>query len=311
VRALVRGLALFTTVGLVACGDSRAPAPPTAPTPTPTIIGVSIEGPLVRDLDFLGDTVQLRALARLSDGSQSDVTADVVWSVSNTAVVSVTTRGLVTGVGYGAGAVRAVYRERATEVGFNVLSRLRADYRVSGVVRDAMTGAPIAGARVWRGGADPGTFTDASGAFSHGGGVISGRFLIVSQFGYDFGRIDIPGANPPTQLDVRLAPDIEPFIERSLVGTFSAVDATGLPVADHRIVTRAGGLFDAEVVGPGCRSNSGLRIDARSGGTRFAATDMPSGCYSRLRFVAPGSEIVLSVHGSSLPSYELRFREPR
>jgi hypothetical protein len=256
---------------------------------------VAIEGPSIRDLDFLGDAVQLRALARLSDLSQSDVTA----------------RGLVTGVGYGAGAVRAVYRERAAEVGFNVLSRLRADYRVSGVVRDAVTGAPIVGALVWRGGADPGILTDANGAFTHAGGVVSGRTLMVSMFGYDFGRIDIPGANPPAQLDVRLAPDAEPFIERSLVGTLSAVDPNGLPVADHRIVTRAGGLLDAEVVGPGCRSNSSLRIDARSGGIRFAATDMPSGCYSRLRFVAPDSELVLSVHGSSLQSYELRFREAR
>jgi hypothetical protein len=311
VRAFARGLAFVTMAGLAACGDSKAPPPPTAPTATSTVIVVAIEGPFTRDLDFLGDTLQLRAFATRSDGSRSDVTADATWSVSNTAVVSVTARGLVTGVGYGAGAVRAVYRERWSEVGINVFSRLRADYRVSGVVRDAMTGAPIAGARVWRGGLDPGIFTDGNGAFTHTGGVVSGRTLMVSMFGYDFGRIDIPGIDPPTQLDVRLIPDREPFIERTVVGTFDPIAGNRGPTSAHRSVTRPGGLVDAEVVQPDCRWNSTLSIEARSGGVWFGARDMPSGCYSRLRFVAPDSEVVLTLHGSPVPVYELRFREAR
>ena len=310
-RASVRGLAIVSLSGMVACGDSTPP--PTAPTPSPaaTIVRVDIEGAATRDLDFLGATVQLRVVATLSDGSRSDVTADTTWSVSNAAVVSVTPQGMVTAVGYGAGAVRGLYRERGSEITVSVLSTLRSDFRISGTVRDASTGAPIAGALVWRGGADYGTVTDANGAFMHLGGVVSGRTLMVSKFGYDFGRVDIPGSNPPAQLEVRLVPDAQPFIERTVIGTFGAPDATGVPVSVQRIATRAGGLFDAEVVRPDCSSRSRLTIEARSGGQWIPARDMPARCYSRVRFVAPDSEIVLTVHGLAVPGYELVFRESR
>jgi hypothetical protein len=294
-----------------ACGGDSPAAPSPTPAPPPSLSGVAIEGPPLRDLNFLGDTAQLRALATLSDGSRSDVTADVAWTVSNSAVLSVTPRGLVTALGYGASGVTGRYRERSAEVGVSVLSRLDADFRLTGVVRDASTRGPVAGARVWRGGADPGTFTDADGAFTHGG-VIGPRTLFVSKLGYAFSLVDLPGRDTPTQVEVNLIPDVAPFIERSVVGTFDGRDpVTGLDLATHRIVTRAGGLFDAEVVRSGCGPGAVLSFEARSGGTRFPTTDMPSGCFGRLRFIAPADEIVVTVRGWSVPSYQLTYREPR
>ena len=313
-RVVVRlGCALVLVVVAAACGDDRSPVAPSPPPPaSPTVVRIDIEGSPARDLNFLGDTAQLRAFATLSDGTRSDVTPDTAWSVSNAAVLSVTARGLVTALGYGAGSVTGVYRERSAQVGFSVLSRLGPDFRLTGVVRDASTRAPIAGARVWRGGADSGTVTDANGAFTHVGGVVSSRRLMVSKLGYDFGRVEIPGVDPPTHVEVDLVSDGGPSIERRVSGTFTGRDPlSGLDIATHRIVTRAGGVFDAEVVRADCGSTAVLSIEARSGGTRFPATDMPAGCYSRVRFLVPDSEIVLTVRGLSAPGYDLTYREPR
>lgn len=56
---------------------------------------------------------------------------------------------------------------------------------------------------------------------------------------------------------------------------------------------------------------SGPMIEARSGGQWIPGRNMPSGCFSRVRFVAPDSDVLLTVHGLGIPSYELHFREMR
>jgi hypothetical protein len=311
-RAGARWIALAAIVAAACDGEPPPSAPTPPPTPAPTVARVDIEGPAVRDLNFLGDTVQLRAFAAFSDGSRTDVTNDAAWSVANTVVLSVTPRGMVTALGYGASAVTASYRERSAEVGVSVVSRLGAEFRITGVVRDAGTRLPIAGARVWRGGADPGAITDADGFFSDGPGVVGPRTLFVSKLGYAFGLVDLPGPNPPSTVDVALVPDPGPSIERTVAGTFDGRDPlSGLDLATHRVVTKPGGLFDAEVVRPDCGPRASLTLEARSGNMRFPATDMPAGCYSRIRFTVPDREILLMVRGLFVPAYTLTFKEPR
>jgi hypothetical protein len=69
----------------------------------------------------VGQTLQLRAMATLSDGSDQDVTSMASWASENPSVVAVTSLGLVTATGAGTGHVRASYRESVGESGFEVL----------------------------------------------------------------------------------------------------------------------------------------------------------------------------------------------
>ena len=118
-RVRIRGLLVFGAA-LVLSGCDEA-APPAAPTPAPAaFVRVDIDRTGLHDLAFPGDSLQLRALASFDDGSRVDVTNDAVWSVVNTAVLSVSGRGLVTAVDYGGTIVSVSYRNRAGEVNVSV-----------------------------------------------------------------------------------------------------------------------------------------------------------------------------------------------
>ena len=84
-----------------ACGDD---APPTVPTPTPTpvaLVRVDIDGPTQHEIGTPGATLQLRAIATLVDGTRPDVTNEASWSVTDARVLTVSSRGLVTGIADG------------------------------------------------------------------------------------------------------------------------------------------------------------------------------------------------------------------
>src|SRR5690349_4805705 len=119
---------------VVACG-AETPAPPVQPSPTPpAIVGMQIEGPPVRDIGAVGDTLQLRAIATFDDGTRPDVTAEATWTVTNPNVLSVTSRGLVTAVGNGGAFVSATYRERSGTTNLTVRPEAGARYPLTGVV---------------------------------------------------------------------------------------------------------------------------------------------------------------------------------
>jgi hypothetical protein len=86
------------TVGF-ACGHG-----PTAPPPSPRGIAVRGVPPAI------GWTTQFAATATMSDGTSRDVTADAEWTSSNTAVVTVSIDGVVTGIDPGEADVRVAYQ---------------------------------------------------------------------------------------------------------------------------------------------------------------------------------------------------------
>lgn len=88
---------------MAAC--STASTTPTSPTPAPTTVSVTISGGGV--LAHKGQTLQLKAIAILSDGTQVDVTAKAVWRSHNPAVITVSATGLVTAEAPGACDVEA------------------------------------------------------------------------------------------------------------------------------------------------------------------------------------------------------------
>ena len=102
-RTIVRLAGLSATLLLAACGgDSGGGTPP--PTQTPTITRVDVTAPSATILTQ--QTVQLSAIARLSDGS-SNASPNATWSTSSATVATVSAAGLVTGVGAGTATITA------------------------------------------------------------------------------------------------------------------------------------------------------------------------------------------------------------
>jgi hypothetical protein len=302
---------------LTACGDDR---PPTTPTPTPaTVVSVAIDGPAQRDLGAPGQTLQLRAIATLSDGSRPDVTNDAAWSTGNSRVLSVSARGLVTGLGNGTTTVTATYRERAGAAGLRVADELGPRFLVSGTVRDAERGTPIVGATVypWRLGESPvGSIyvsppvrTDGNGFFEFG--TLAGGFIVyASQFGYEDSAVSVPPPTAATSLDIRLKPDTAPYIERRLTGEFDGVDDLGVSVSTVRISTRGSGVFDAVLRARSCDHDGSVQIDVSNG--RSGSLGSSFGCGdARQRVVLRTSEVLLTLRGHKVRGWELIYREPR
>jgi hypothetical protein len=99
---------MFRTVGVmvvvatalvaIACGDSSTSAT--------TISTLAITG----TAPAIGATAQFSAIATMGDGSTQDVTSLATWQSSNVAVATVSSAGVVTGVGTGSVIVNAVYK---------------------------------------------------------------------------------------------------------------------------------------------------------------------------------------------------------
>jgi hypothetical protein len=98
------------------CDDGLlTPSPPSPPNPGLTSFEVQDV-----QLTAIGDTLQLRAIARLSDGTSTDVTPDVSWIAPSNAIVSVSSGGLVRALDFGMVRVRAVYRTARPELKVSV-----------------------------------------------------------------------------------------------------------------------------------------------------------------------------------------------
>ena len=302
-----------------ACGDDPQP---TAPTPTPAnVTSVAIDGPEQRDLGAPGQTMQLRAIATLSDGSRPDVTNDATWSTGNSRVLSVSPRGLVTGVADGGTSVTATYRERAGSTVLRVAGELGPRFLVTGVVRDAERGTPIVGAYIhpWRPGqypiraidAGPAVRSDGNGFFELG--TLAGAFVVyASQFGYADDSVTVPTLTAPAGLDIRLEPDTAPYIERTVSGTFDTYEADrDMWSSTLRIATRGAGVFDAVLRTRSCPPDGAAQIVALNAGYgRVSPTD--DCAFARLRFVLQASDVQLTLQGFKVSGgWELTYREPR
>ena len=301
----------FLVLAVSACGSD---SPPTAPTPTPaTFVRVDIEGPAQRALGGPGETVQLRAIATFSDGTRPDVTNDAAWSVTDSRVLTVSSRGLVTGVAVGGTIVTASYRERAGVTNVTVGPTGGPFVGVTGVVLDANSGTPVADAEVTESGFEDELHvlaqTDGNGFFNLGdrrGQVIFG----VARFGYESTSVRLADVREATRVEVRLTPNPGPYVERTASGRFPPLTQPNEPsTATLRVTTRAGGLFDAMVRASSCAGGPALRILAASGGTEVAGRW--GSCTARLRFVVPAPEVELTLVGINATGWELTYREPR
>ena len=131
--------------GLLACDNqpSHSPGLSTPTTPGVPIVRLEIEGPSSVPP---GGTMQLTAIARLSDGSSRDITQEAVWTSSNRMVLTVSA-GRVTGVQMGE--ARALVGLGATSANREVVVVPQGTFRVAGLVTEADTpSSPVVGATV-------------------------------------------------------------------------------------------------------------------------------------------------------------------
>ena len=80
---------------LAACNSSKASDRPTAPS-LPALPGVTVSTLVVTNQPPSGNTIQLVATARMSDGSSQTVTNGVMWESSNPAIATISSSGLLT-----------------------------------------------------------------------------------------------------------------------------------------------------------------------------------------------------------------------
>ena len=77
--------------------------------PAPTVSGLTVTG-ASEPLTALGQTVQLTATVRLSDGTTQNQTNQASWASSDASVATVNTTGLATAAGSGVAEIRATYQ---------------------------------------------------------------------------------------------------------------------------------------------------------------------------------------------------------
>ena len=142
-RRLYVVLILLATV--IAC-DSKSPIAPTgpspAPTPTPAAAQVA-ELTIAGNPTFtaLGQVRQFAATARMTDGSERDVTAEAEWLSTNLPVVSVSRTGQAVAVSLGFASISASYEKGAS---LDVAVMPSGDSsRISGPYRLVVTAAPV------------------------------------------------------------------------------------------------------------------------------------------------------------------------
>jgi len=301
---------LSLAVGLAACGEGPSAVQPTSPSATPFVTRTELEGPPRLESVTVGEVIQLRAFAVLSDGTRQDVTDSAQFTVVDERVVRVGPGGAATAVGLGATGVFASYRNVSSVVGYGirvVRSTSEAVY-LTARVRD-QDGVPIAGARVvaiGEGELRQGV-TDDNGFADLGTGA--GRVtLTASRLGYADATAAVSGVTGPVQVTMWLTSNPGPFIERRIEDAFDTFE-DGFAVRRYRIVTRAGGVFDAEVDSQSCDYGGTLTIAARSGEADITSTG--GECYGRVRFIIPRDEIQLTVRGQKATTFRLTYREPR
>lgn len=162
----VRWAPLAIVVALSACTEpaSKVPAGPTGP----DTVSVTIDGP---STIAPGQSAQLKAVLRLSDGSTKIAVApNVTWRSSNT-VLTVSTAGVATAKPFNGEAVITADVTRLTTNSVRTASREvvvlpDGTFRLVGTVTDAeFPTIPVTGARVQLASGSPTTTTDFAGGY--------------------------------------------------------------------------------------------------------------------------------------------------
>jgi len=182
-------------------GEQPAPSTPVGPTPSVTSVVVSGTTPAI------GETTQFTATATFSNSTTQDVTSQATWRSSNTAVVTVSNTGAVTGVGAGETDVSATYQNVSGSQHLSLVMPPRT-FTLAGVISDASTGRPIQDAEIEvldgenAGKKSPGS--DGNGYYSLPG-LVAGTFTTRARApGYDPRDQSVNMTNSDVRVDFTL-----------------------------------------------------------------------------------------------------------
>jgi len=191
-------LMLLLALAGTGCGDDKPTAPTMPTTPVPaSMTSVVIAGNLT--LTEIGQTSQLVATARFSDGTTKNVTSEGAWRSDNNAIATVSPGGVLTMVGFGASSVSFTHQLPPGRTAYaNFTATPPGTFALRGRVSEPGAGG-VAIARV----------TD----------VLSGRFATTDSMGL-FSLAELPRL--PARFKVE-EPSYEP-IEMEVVGGTSVVE---------------------------------------------------------------------------------------
>jgi Bacterial Ig-like domain (group 2) len=141
-----RCVLLMGVLGLssIACDDKKegpplSPSPNPAPPPAPALVSLALTGNV--NLSAVGETSQLTVTASYNDGSTKEVSKETRWTIGDQRVVTMSTEGLLTVVGFGNTFVNASYGNR------NAFTRVTATppgtFVISGRVREPGQGGVL------------------------------------------------------------------------------------------------------------------------------------------------------------------------
>jgi len=123
VRTIRSALLAVATLSLsLACDRANTPLTLTGPTVIAGAVSISIIGE--REI-MVGQTVTLRAVAAMSDGSRRDVSGDAVWGSSNTVVCAAHAGGVIVAENAGICDVSASFNSIMTTASFAVVISTR------------------------------------------------------------------------------------------------------------------------------------------------------------------------------------------
>jgi hypothetical protein len=192
-HAFVVGLLMVAlSLNIYGCGRTpTAPAPSAGPAtpsppPSPTLTGITITGAMA--LTAIGQTSQLTATATYSDTTTKDVTTTTNWVSQSPSVVTISSSGLVTVVGFGVSNIQAAFQARQA---FLLITATPPNTSVFyGRVREPGGGGILA-ARVLETQSGQFTLTDLNGHYSFGG--LTRALLAFEKDGYEAaGQLDAP-----------------------------------------------------------------------------------------------------------------------
>jgi len=227
-------LVVTCLVVAVACGgDKSSPVPtfPSSSTRTAIVSTLAFQGPA--PVIGPGETGQVKLLARFSDGSERDVTADATWASTQPQIATVEP-GVIKGVALGRTTIRATYMNRNASL--NLVIQPAGTFIVSGnITEPVLVVVPIATVTALSGGADLAT-TTSFGTYELFG--ISGTVTL---------RVSSPGYVTETKTltvtqNVRVDVEIKPVVAPASVGgtysmTLTISPSCSIVPADQRTRT--------------------------------------------------------------------------
>jgi Carboxypeptidase regulatory-like domain len=174
----------------------------------------------------VGQTAQFTLTATLSTGATQDVTAQATWQSSNAAVVTVSSSGMVAGVGFGEADVTAAYSGSRASLHVKLAPRA---FTLSGVISDAQTGTPIDAEVEVIDGENAGMKTHADGnGFYSLAGLVSGSFTIRGRAtAYDSRDYRVTITSADTRIDVALQ-HTPPSFAGVWTGQYRIADCTNI-----------------------------------------------------------------------------------